>query len=99
MAGMKWLMVLGLLIALNACSDQSQPPQPRLTESEAIAAAKPEMAQRFPDSVEKHQPYRAQFSLGVWHVRGTLPPGSLGGTPDAQVRDADGEVLRVSHTQ
>jgi hypothetical protein len=36
---------------------------------------------------------------GVWKVSGSLPGGGRGGTPEATVRDSDGKVLEVFHSQ
>jgi hypothetical protein len=80
-------------------SSSSNDTQARITAAEAVAIAEPALAAGFPDSFEDCRPYRADYRDGIWHVRGTLPEGMLGGTPEAEVRDADGEILRIFHTQ
>jgi hypothetical protein len=35
----------------------------------------------------------------VWHVRGTIPDGAFGGTPEAKVSDSDGRIVEVTATQ
>jgi hypothetical protein len=50
-------------------------------------------------SVTSHTPYRATLADGVWTVRGTLPPGTVGGTPVAEIAKDDGRVVRVFHEQ
>ena len=95
----KLAMFLFLGVAhLVGCSDTADQ-QPRLTEAEVLAIAEPMMAVRFPDSFDKYRPYQAEFHGGKWHVLGTLPDSAVGGTPEAEVRDADGEILHVFHTQ
>ena len=48
-------------------------------------------------SIEARRPLRAKLIEGVWHVEGTLPEGMRGGTPEAEIAQADGKILRVSH--
>lgn len=71
----------------------------RLTGRQAIDIASAAMSDEFPESFKKHQPYRARFTNAVWHVYGTIPGGGPGGTPEALIRDADGVVVTVFHTQ
>ena len=54
---------------------------------------------KFPNTFEAHKPYRAQLEDGVWLVRGTLSDGAIGGVPQARIRDLDGRVIEVLHTQ
>jgi hypothetical protein len=71
----------------------------RMTEAEVLKLAVPAMRGAYPDKFDADLPYSATFQNGVWHVHGTLPPNTLGGTPEAELRDADGTVLRVFHGQ
>jgi hypothetical protein len=99
------IAVLLLLLLTFGCTsggdttgtDSSQPVGARLTEREVLAIAEPELAKRYPASFERDRPYRARFSDGTWHVYGTLPEMTLGGTPEAYVRDADGRIERITH--
>lgn len=59
----------------------------------------PAIQKQFSNNFEQCRPYRAQFGEGIWHVRGTLPTNALGGTPEADVSDDTGEVIRVYHSQ
>lgn len=47
--------------------------------------------------IEGGKPYHAFLKDGIWHVNGTLPKNTLGGVPVAEIRAADGKVLRVGH--
>ena len=49
--------------------------------------------------LETKAPFEATLNDGVWHVQGTLPPGTIGGVPHAKIARADGRVLDVYHTQ
>lgn len=70
------------------------------TEEAAILAARQALRGAFgARQLKAHEPYRATLADGVWHVRGTLPTGMRGGTPEAEVCSSDGQVLRVFHTQ
>jgi len=47
----------------------------------------------------KWRPYHAQLDKNdVWTVYGTLPRGSLGGTPMLKIKKQDGRVLEVWHS-
>ena len=46
------------------------------------------------------KPFKAQLvDDSIWVVEGTLPKGSIGGTPYAEIRKRDGKILKVSHGQ
>lgn len=49
------------------------------------------------ERLEGEKPYRAFLTNGVWHVSGSMPKKMLGGVAVAEIRAADGEVLRVTH--
>jgi NTF2 fold immunity protein len=76
-----------------------KPSESRLTAQEAVAIAESGMKEKFPDSFEEHKPYIAEWQDGIWWIHGTLPKNYVGGTPEAKVRDSDGKVLEVYHTQ
>ena len=95
-----WLLLLVAVALLFGCSSRgSNQPTIGLTNATAIEIATPAMSKKFPDSFDDCKPYRAQLSDGVWHVYGTLPDGVAGGTPEARVRDTDGVVIEVFHSQ
>jgi hypothetical protein len=72
----------------------------RLTEDQVLAIVEPALnAKMGPEYVSKYKPYRAEIREGVWKVSGSLPGGGRGGTPEATVRDSDGKVLEVFHSQ
>jgi hypothetical protein len=50
-------------------------------------------------NVARHKPYRATLAAGIWTVRGTLPPGTIGGSPVAEIAKDDGRIIRVFHEQ
>lgn len=49
--------------------------------------------------IGKEAPYSAVVRGGIWFVKGTLPKGAIGGVAQAEISEADGRVLRVSHEQ
>jgi len=73
---------------------------PRLTEEQAVAIALPALsANMTPEHVNKYQPYHAELHDGVWNVFGSILGGGVGGTPEAKVRDSDGKIVTVFHSQ
>ena len=42
--------------------------------------------------IARFEPYSATFENGVWHVRGTVPPGYQGDVLETTVRQSDGSV-------
>jgi hypothetical protein len=88
------------LVAAIGCNNERPQKEPRLTEARALAIAEKALKAKMPpEYVDKYKPYRAELRDGIWNVFGTLPHGGAGGTPEASVRDSDGEVLRVFHSQ
>ena len=90
------------LAAAIGCSNENPPPkkEPRLTEAQVLPIAERALKAKMPpEYVDKYKPYRAELRDGIWNVFGTLPGGGVGGTPEAKVRDRDGEVLEVFHSQ
>jgi len=90
-------LLLSVVLLLSGCDTGS--PGARLSEAAVLEIAEPAMAKRFPESYLEHKPYHAELKNGIWTVTGTLPPGVVGGTPEATVRDSDGKVIEVFHTQ
>ncbi len=73
---------------------------PIASEADAVAIARGAMSARFtPEVVNKFEPYVGSLVNGVWHVHGSLPEGFMGGTPEAVVCHANGEVLTVVQGQ
>jgi hypothetical protein len=62
----------------------------------AIAVLKPIYGA---DHIERERPFTAKLEDGIWHVYGTLPPNTAGGTAEAWIAKDDGRVLRVAHGQ
>jgi hypothetical protein len=92
-------ILIVLLVLLSGCRNEGPPPK-QLTEAEVLTIAEPALkADMPPEYVDRYKPYRVELQDGVWHVFGTLPGGGPGGTPEARVRDRDGKVLQVSHSQ
>ena len=48
-------------------------------------------------SIEEKRPFRVKLIKGVWYVEGSIPEGMRGGMPEAEIAQADGKILRVSH--
>jgi NTF2 fold immunity protein len=90
------------LAAAIGCNNGNPPPskESRLSEAQVLPIADRALkAKMAPEHVDKYKPYRAELRDGIWSVFGTLPGGGPGGTPEARVRDSDGEVLQVFHSQ
>jgi hypothetical protein len=70
------------------------------TERAAISSAKIVWAKQFgASSINGPATFHAQLSGGVWHVFGALPVQMIGGTPEANICQSSGIVLKVWHTQ
>jgi hypothetical protein len=92
----------------NACDKpEAGKPIAVATAAAAIAAAKvawksiyskaPQHSAFSPESITRGEPYVATLENGVWHVVGTLPNGTAGGTPEASICEVDGSVSATSH--
>jgi hypothetical protein len=91
-----------LPIAATGCNKANPPPkkESRLTEAQVLPIAERALKAKMPpEHVDRYKPYRAELRDGIWNVFGTLPGGGAGGTPEAKVRDSDGEVIEVFHSQ
>jgi hypothetical protein len=93
--------LLGAMLLTGCTNDHPLPRDgPRLTEAEVLPIAEKALKAKMPpEHVDKYNPYRAELRDGIWNVFGTLPGGGAGGTPEARVRDRDGAVLQVFHSQ
>ncbi|MGO9995402.1 MAG: NTF2 fold immunity protein [Steroidobacteraceae bacterium] len=104
-------VIIGL-IAISANADACEKPvvgRPIAvaTPAAAIAAAKeawksiyskaPQHSAFSPESIAQGEPYVATLENGVWRVVGTLPKGTVGGTPEASICAVDGSVSATSH--
>jgi len=49
------------------------------------------------EQIVDNKPYKAVLKNGIWHVKGSIPHGMLGGVPEAEISKEDGLILRVSH--
>jgi hypothetical protein len=49
--------------------------------------------------IADEKPFIAELRGDIWHVRGTLPKGHVGGTAIAEIAKVDGRILRVIHEQ
>jgi hypothetical protein len=95
-------ILVTLLAVAIGCNNKNPPPkkESRLTETQVLPIAEKALKGKMaPAYVDKYKPYRAELREGVWNVFGTLPGGGPGGTPEARVRDSDGEVIRVFHSR
>lgn len=91
---------LGMLPIVFACSSASND-APVASANAAIMSArqawqsiyeKNRSAAYSKESAAKFEPYTATLKDGVWHVRGTVPPGYHGETLETTVRQSDGSV-------
>ena len=53
----------------------------------------------FGEEIETQRPFTARLEDSVWVVKGTLPPGRIGGVAMARVARRDGRILSVNHGQ
>jgi hypothetical protein len=91
---------LGVLPIVFACSSASND-APVTTADAAISSAKQAWQSIYEkktspayskESAARFEPYTATFKDGVWHVRGSVPPGYQGETLVTTVRRSDGSV-------
>jgi hypothetical protein len=95
-------ILVAFLAAAIGCNNENPPRKmaSRLNEAQVLPIAEKALKAKMPpEYVDKYKPYRAELRDGIWNVFGTLPGGGPGGTPEATVRDSDGEVLQVFHSQ
>jgi hypothetical protein len=90
------------LAAAVSCNNENPSPkkEPRLTEAQVLPIAESALkAKMAPEYVDKYKPYHAELRDGIWNVFGTLLGGGPGGTPETKVKDSNGEVIQVFHSQ
>lgn len=94
------LAVMACSFAGNIGAQSNIQPQSGLvpTEETAVAIAIAVFTPIFgADRIKEQQPFHATLRSGVWHVSGSLPPGTRGGTAEAAIERKDGRILRVWH--
>ena len=47
--------------------------------------------------IQNKKPYKARLNKDIWIVDGSLPKGSPGGVPEAEISKQDGRIIRISH--
>jgi NTF2 fold immunity protein len=47
--------------------------------------------------IARERPFHATLNGKTWVVRGTLPPGDVGGVALAEISKEDARILRISH--
>lgn len=94
------------LISCTSARNRNAPAAGALMTREAVAsAARDTIAASYgAEDFTKHEPYSIILSNGMWIVTGTLRQGILvrarrGGVPTVVIRDADGEIVSVSHSK
>jgi hypothetical protein len=94
------LVLLPMIVILGCWLALRVPRGPRLTEEQAVAIALPALSANMPpEHVNEYQPYHAELHDGIWNVFGSVPGDGVGGTPEAKVRDSDGKIITVFHSQ
>jgi hypothetical protein len=48
-------------------------------------------------NIASERPFQAKLHDGIWHVRGSLRRGWVGGVAEADIRQSDGKVLHITH--
>lgn len=95
-----YAIALTLMSAASALCPSAAPDgaQKIPTSAAAVSAAKLAWRGKYDDSaVQRSEPYRANLQNGAWHVFGSLPAGSRGGTPRAIICASTGQMLKVTH--
>jgi hypothetical protein len=91
--------ILMLSLLAGACTSRSAPVEQVTHEERALAKAHASWAALFAAradetfstaNIKRFAPYTATLENGVWVVRGTVPAGYHGRTPEARIRAADG---------
>jgi NTF2 fold immunity protein len=60
----------------------------------AVAVWQPIYGERY---IASERPFHATLTHGIWRVTGSLPRDALGGVAEANIRQKDGQVLRIRH--
>jgi hypothetical protein len=104
---MRGMVVLALALSAPACGNDKAWEEADFVPSEgfvpdeetAISIAKAVWVPIYGDRVLEKSPFYADLVDGVWHVRGSLPEGYIGGVPMAKIEKKTGKVLGVIHGQ
>ena len=98
-------LLFGVLFTCLATGAAAEPPHGALPKEGFIPNA--EVAVRIAIAVwepiygaaniERQKPFTATLTNGVWRVAGTAGHGWAGGVALAEIAQADGRILRVSH--
>jgi len=72
--------------------------RPAFAYSEEVATEKAiiQFNEMLAGEANKYKPYHAQLKEGVWYVDGSLPKAGERKRPKIQIRQSDGEVLKIS---
>src|SRR6187402_3450066 len=96
-----WLLLLGTLTPAHSQECPTAGSGRLLavpTSQEAVDRAMPHLIERFGvERVNRRAPYVASRAGAFWQVEGTMPEGTVGGTPQARVCAATGIVSEVAH--
>ena len=97
--GMGMMLAALLFSSWSFAAEDNFVPPPGLVPDEqtAVAIARAIWQPIYGPTLEDEEPFVATLKEGVWHVHGTLPPGAVGGTAEAEISKIDGCILRVSH--
>ncbi|MDZ4298934.1 MAG: NTF2 fold immunity protein [Moraxellaceae bacterium] len=101
----KLLLLIILTMAGTANANSKCPETPAnqvviTSASHAIEAAKKAMLKiHKADYLAGFEPFTAEKNNNIWHVYGSLPPDTFGGTPEGEVCATTGEVLDIYHSQ
>ncbi len=93
--------MIGTANAESTCPEiQTNQLMPVISASQAIKIAKKSMLEiNSADYLAGFEPFLAEKSNNIWHVYGSLPPDTRGGTPESEVCATTGEVLDTYHSQ
>jgi hypothetical protein len=97
------LILLTMTGTSNANTECPEAPTNQIvitSASHAIEAAKKAMLKiHEADYLAGFEPFTAEKNNNIWHIYGSLPYDTFGGTPEAEVCATTGVVLDIYHSQ
>jgi hypothetical protein len=102
----RFFVLLGLAVSANIfaapnCPSEISPGAGKPPTSEqAVALVLPALKKKFGVAdISATMPFHATLWGDLWHVRGTLPKGTIGGTAEAYVCKTNSKIVEIFHTQ
>lgn len=95
------LSCLFLAFILSACGQQKEVNK-RISESAAIEIAESAWIKTYKytkSDLDRYKPYLVELKSGTWYIRGggNWSKSYAGGYPYIEIKETDGEILKVIH--